>query len=139
MGKRTSAYQYRIAGRGGQGITGIELGRPGGNSSRIVAAFTVLDLDQVVMVSDGGQIIRCPVNKISIVGRSSRGVRIFNTSDDERVVSVSRLRDVDDDDEMDGENADGEEGGETLITEASTPVSSSDASTDASGDTETSE
>ena len=49
------------------------------------------------MVSDGGQIIRCPVNKISIVGRSSRGVSVFNTSDGERVVSVSRLRDVDDD------------------------------------------
>ena len=99
MGKRTSAYQYRIAGRGGQGITGIELGRTGGKSSRIVAAFTVQDDDQVVMVSDGGQIIRCPVNKISIVGRSSRGVSVFNTSDGERVVSVSRLRDVDDGDE----------------------------------------
>ena len=101
MGKRSSAYQYRIASRGGQGITGIELGRAGGNSSRIVAAFTVQDNDQVVMVSDGGQIIRCPVNKISIVGRSSRGVSVFNTSDGERVVSVSRLRDVDDDSEDD--------------------------------------
>jgi DNA gyrase subunit A len=101
MGKRTSAYQYRIAGRGGLGITGIELGRADGKSSRIVAAFTVQDEDQVVMVSDGGQIIRCPVNKISIVGRSSRGVSVFNTSDGERVVSVSRLRDVDDDNEVD--------------------------------------
>jgi DNA gyrase subunit A len=103
MGKRTSAYQYRIAGRGGQGITGIELGRADGKSSRIVAAFTVQEEDQVVMVSDGGQIIRCPVNKISIVGRSSRGVSVFNTSDGERVVSVSRLRDVDDDDEENGD------------------------------------
>jgi DNA gyrase subunit A len=101
MGKRTSAYQYRIASRGGQGITGIELGRTGGKSSRIVAAFTVQDDDQVVMVSDGGQIIRCPVNKISIVGRSSRGVSVFNTSDGERVVSVSRLRDVDDENDED--------------------------------------
>lgn len=103
MGKRTSAYQYRIAGRGGQGITGIELGRAKGKSSRIVAAFTVIDTDQVVMVSDGGQIIRCPVNHISVVGRSSRGVSVFNTSDDERVVSVSRLGEIDDDeDEAEG-------------------------------------
>jgi len=102
MGKRTSAYQYRIAGRGGQGITGIELGRAKGKASRIVAAFTVVDSDQIVMVSDGGQIIRCPVNQISVVGRSSRGVTVFNTSDDERVVSVSRLRDVDEDEEDDG-------------------------------------
>ncbi len=106
MGKRTSAYQYRIAGRGGQGITGIELGRAKGKSSRIVAAFTVVDTDQVVMVSDGGQIIRCPVNQISVVGRSSRGVSVFNTSEDERVVSVSRLGEIDDeaDDDENTEN-----------------------------------
>jgi DNA gyrase subunit A len=109
MGKRTSAYQYRIAGRGGQGITGIELGRADGKSSRIVAAFTVQEEDQVVMVSDGGQIIRCPVNKISIVGRSSRGVSVFNTSDGERVVSVSRLRDVDDGDGEENSDQENEE------------------------------
>jgi len=104
MGKRTSAYEYRIAGRGGQGITGIDLGRGKGKSTKIVAAFTVLDTDQIVLVSDGGQIIRCPINQISVVGRSSRGVGVFNTSDGERVVSVSRLRDVDDD-EMENELA----------------------------------
>ena len=101
MGKRTSAYEYRIAGRGGQGITGIELSR--GNSqtaSSIVAAFTVLDSDQLVMVSDTGQIIRCPIDKVSVIGRSGRGVSIFKVEESERLVSVSRIRDlVDDNDE----------------------------------------
>ncbi|MBT6093250.1 MAG: DNA gyrase subunit A, partial [Rhodospirillaceae bacterium] len=100
MGKRTSAYEYRIAGRGGQGITGIELGRGKGNpASTIVAAFTVLDTDQIMMVSDGGQIIRCPINQVSVVGRSARGVTIFKVADEERLVSVSRLREVDDDED----------------------------------------
>lgn len=121
MGKRTSAYQYRISGRGGQGITGIELGRAGGKSSRIVAAFTVVDTDQVVLVSDGGQIIRCPVNQISVVGRSSRGVTVFNTSDDERVVSVSRLRDVDGDEEDEVEEG-AAELGEAPVPAADTPT-----------------
>jgi len=119
MGKRTSAYEYRIAGRGGQGITGIELGRGKGKSSSIVAAFTVVDTDQIVLVSDGGQIIRCPINQVSVVGRSSRGVSIFSTSEGERVVSVSRLRDVDDEDD---ENAEGEEGEEAQSSPAEETV-----------------
>ena len=125
MGKRTSAYEYRIAGRGGQGITGIELGRPKGQTTSIVAAFTVVDTDQIVLVTDGGQIIRCPIGQISVVGRSSRGVTVFNTSDGERVVSVSRLRDVDDDDEddVDADVADGEgaEGPDAVAVEGETP------------------
>ena len=100
MGKRTSAYEYRIAGRGGQGITGIELSRGKKEpSSKIVAAFTVKDSDQLVMVSDAGQIIRCPIDQISIIGRSGRGVTIFKVADEERLVSVSRFRDLEDDEE----------------------------------------
>ena len=100
MGKRTSAYEYRIAGRGGQGITGIELSRGKKEPpSTIVAAFTVKNSDQLVMVSDAGQIIRCPIDQISIIGRSGRGVTIFKVADEERLVSVSRFRDLEDDDE----------------------------------------
>ncbi len=104
LGKRSSAYEYRIAGRGGQGIANIDLAR-GKKKTHVAAAFTVLDSDQIVMVSDSGQIIRCSIDKVSIVGRSSRGVTIFNTADGEQVVSVSRLRDVNGDDE-EGENGD---------------------------------
>ena len=93
MGKRSSAYEYRIAGRGGRGITGIELGRgKKQRPSNIVAAFIVRDGDQIMMVSDGGQIIRCPIDQISVVGRSARGVTVFKLAEAESLVSVSRLR-----------------------------------------------
>jgi len=110
LGKRSSAYEYRIAGRGGQGIANIDLAR-GKKKTHVAAAFTVLDSDQIVMVSDSGQIIRCSIDKVSIVGRSSRGVSIFNTADGEQVVSVSRLRDVNGDDEEGDEAEEGENGG----------------------------
>ena len=79
------------------------------------------------MVTDGGQIIRTPINQVSIVGRGARGVRLFNVSDGENVVSVSRIReDVEDDSE------EGEGEAET----AETSVDTSD-TTIADGDTET--
>jgi DNA gyrase subunit A len=93
LGKRTSAYEYRIAGRGGQGIANIDVSR-GKKKTSVAASFTVIDTDQIVMVADSGQIIRCPIDKVSVVGRSSRGVSIFNTADGEKVVSASRLRDL---------------------------------------------
>ena len=102
FGKRTSAYEYRISGRGGKGITAIDTGR-GKSSTTVVAAFPVIDTDQLVMVSNGGQLIRCPVSGISVVGRSTRGVTIFKTAENEAVVSVSRMRDTIEGDE-EGEN-----------------------------------
>jgi len=108
IGKRTSAYEYRISKRGGKGIASIDLKRPKGHATNVVGAFPVDLDDQLVMVSDGGQLIRCPVAGISVVGRSSRGVTIFNVAEEERVVSVSRLSD---DDEDTDEEA-GEEGSE---------------------------
>lgn len=108
FGKRTSAYEYRIAGRGGQGIANIDVARGKKKSTYVTAAFTVIDTDQIVMVSDSGQIIRCPIDKVSTVGRSSRGVTIFKTNEGEEVVSASRLRDVADDDNGAGD-AEGED------------------------------
>ena len=95
FGKRTSAYEYRIAGRGGQGVATMELGRIGKANSKVVASFSVVDSDQIVMVTDGGQIIRCPVDQISRTGRGARGVTLFSVTENERIVSVSRLREVD--------------------------------------------
>ena len=103
MGKRSSAYEYRISKRGGKGIAAIDLKRPKGQSTSVVASFPVETEDELVMVSDGGQLIRCPVAGISVVGRSSRGVTIFKVADEERVVSVSRLSDDDDNEEESGE------------------------------------
>ncbi|MBM3952317.1 MAG: DNA gyrase subunit A, partial [Rhodospirillales bacterium] len=88
-GKRSSAYEYRLANRGGQGIANIDVSARNGS---VVASFPVRDADQIMMVSDGGQLIRIPVGDIRIAGRSTQGVILFKTAEGERVVSVTRLR-----------------------------------------------
>ena len=120
-GKRSSAYEYRISGRGGQGITAISLDRGDGEgTAQVVASFAVIDLDQVIMVTDGGQIIRTSVNQVTIVGRSARGVRLFNVAKDEDVVSVSRIREAIDDEDGDEDDleagADGAENTDAVAT-----------------------
>ena len=104
FGKRSSAYDYRISGRGGKGIDSMELKRGKNSSTQVVATLPVIGDDQLVMVSDGGQLIRMPIDGISFTGRTARGVTCFRVDEDERVVSVSRIRDVDGDGE-EAENA----------------------------------
>ncbi len=101
-GKRSSAYEYRIAGRGGQGIINIETSDRNGE---VVASFPVGDEDQILLVTDGGQLIRCPVADIRIAGRNTQGVTLFKTAEGERVVSVSRLDEsvLDGDEDEDGD------------------------------------
>ena len=91
FGKRTSAYDYRVTSRGGKGIDSMDLG---GAGTTVAAAFPVREADQIVLVTDGGQIIRCPVDGIRIAGRPTRGVVLFRTAEDEHVVSVARLGEV---------------------------------------------
>jgi DNA gyrase subunit A len=87
-GKRSSAYEYRITGRGGQGIANIERSERNGD---VVAAFPVADRDQIMLVTDGGQLIRCPVHDIRIAGRKTQGVVLFKVAEGERVASVAHL------------------------------------------------
>jgi DNA gyrase subunit A len=87
-GKRTSAYDFRRTGRGGQGLIAQDLSKRGG---RLVAAFPVEDADQILLVTDQGQLIRVPVGQIRIAGRNTQGVTIFRTAENEHVVSVERL------------------------------------------------
>ncbi|HAD85374.1 MAG TPA: DNA gyrase subunit A, partial [Brevundimonas sp.] len=112
FGKRSSAYEYRRTGRGGQGLTAHGLGGRAG--TRLAAAFPVEESDDLMLVTDGGQMIRTPVSQVRIVGRSSQGVTIFRTGKDEKVVSVERLADSGGDDE-DGDAGDAPavEGGES--------------------------
>ena len=91
FGVRTSAYDYRITGRGGQGIENMDLRRREGDA--VVAVFPVGGNDQIMLVTDGGMVIRCPVHDIRIARRRSQGVVIFKVGDGERVVSVARLPD----------------------------------------------
>jgi DNA gyrase subunit A len=90
-GKRTSAYDYRRTGRGGQGLIAHDLSKRGG---RLVASFPVEPNDEILLVTDAGQLIRCPVAQIRIAGRNTSGVTIFRTAEDEHVVSVERLEGV---------------------------------------------
>ncbi len=97
-GKRTSSYEYRISGRGGKGIIAIQTSSRNG---RVVASFPVEDTDQIMLVTDGGQLIRTPVTGIRVAGRNTQGVTIFRTREGEKVVSVGRVEDVDGDDDID--------------------------------------
>ncbi len=91
FGKRSSAYEYRIAGRGGQGIWNMNMSERNGS---IVATFPVKDTQEIMLVSDGGQIIRSPVKDIRIAGRATQGVIVFRVDQAEKVVSVAALEDT---------------------------------------------
>jgi DNA gyrase subunit A len=93
-GKRTSSYEYRTTGRGGKGIVAMSVNNRNGP---LVASFPVEETDQIMLVTDKGQLIRCPVEGIRIAGRSTQGVIVFDTAEDEHVVSVEHIGD-------DGEN-----------------------------------
>ena len=99
FGKRSSAYEYRRTGRGGQGLTAHGLGGRAGD--RLAAAFPVEGSDDLLLVTSGGQMIRTPVEQIRIVGRASQGVTVFRTADGEKVVSVERLADAGGDEDAD--------------------------------------
>jgi len=88
IGKRTSSYEYRTTGRGGKGIVAMAITEKNG---RLVASFPVEESDQIMLVTDGGQLIRCPVDGIRIAGRATQGVIVFSTAEGERVASVERL------------------------------------------------
>jgi DNA gyrase subunit A len=88
FGKRTSSFEYRTSNRGGQGIIAMALNDKTG---KISASFPVEDDDQIMLVTDGGQLIRCPVNDVRIAARGTQGVMVFRTSEDEQVVSVEHL------------------------------------------------
>ncbi|MFA9387163.1 MAG: DNA gyrase C-terminal beta-propeller domain-containing protein, partial [Methyloceanibacter sp.] len=117
-GKRSSAYEFRVSGRGGKGIIGMVVNQRNG---KLVASFPTEETDQLVLVTDRGQLIRIPVAGISIVGRSTQGVKVFDTADGERVVSVEHIPDeggddeegdvvidVQDDDQDNGDQGDGD-------------------------------
>tara|TARA_Y100000768_G_scaffold150325_1_gene112229 strand:- start:99 stop:515 length:417 start_codon:yes stop_codon:yes gene_type:complete len=91
FGKRSSAYEYRISNRGGKGITGILTSEKNGE---VVDCFVVLNNDEIILVSDKGQIIRVNVNQIRIAGRSTKGVSIFKIPETDRIVSVSRIQEI---------------------------------------------
>jgi len=104
-GKRTSSHEYRITGRGGKGITAMAVNKRNG---KLIASFPVADEDQIMLVTDKGQMTRMPVEgkkPIRIVSRGSQGVIVFDTAGDEKVVSVERISEPEDDEEGDAPEA----------------------------------
>ena len=95
-GKRTSSFEYRITNRGGKGITAMAVNDRNGE---LVASFPVDDGDQIMLVTDAGQLIRCPVGGIRLAGRSTQGVIVFDTHATEKVVSVERISEPDEEEE----------------------------------------
>jgi len=89
-GKRSSSYDFRVIGRGGKGIRATDVSKRD-EIGPLVAAFPIAADDQIMLVSNSGQIIRVPVSGIRIASRATKGVTIFNTADGERVVSVERI------------------------------------------------
>jgi len=107
-GKRSSAYEFRRTGRGGQGLLAQDLTKRG---RRLAASFPVEESDQILLVTDQGQLIRTPVSQVRMVGRNTSGVIIFRTSEQEHVVSVERLADSGEDEGGEDEGGEGDAGG----------------------------
>ncbi|MCP4070261.1 MAG: DNA gyrase subunit A [Hyphomicrobiales bacterium] len=106
-GKRSSSHEYRVSGRGGKGIAAMVVNERNG---KLVASFPVGEGDEIMLVSDGGQLIRCPIKDVRIAGRSTMGVTIFNTAKDEHVVSVEHISETEnDDDQNEDQEANGDE------------------------------
>ena len=101
-GKRSSSYEYRVTGRGGQGIANMEMSP---RNKEVVSSFPIEDDKEIMMVTDGGKLIRMPVDDIRVAGRKTQGVILFRTADNENVVSVTKLdADAGSDEEIDDEN-----------------------------------
>ena len=103
FGKRTSSFEYRSTGRGGKGIVAMAVNQRNGS---LVASFPVEEGDEIMLVTDGGQLIRVPVGGIRVAGRATQGVIVFDTAEKERVVSVERISEPEEDDEEPSEAGD---------------------------------
>ena len=109
FGKRTSSYEYRLTHRGGGGFTNIKLG---GKNTAVAGSFPVADDHDIMMVTDGGKIIRTPVADVRIAGRSTAGVTLFRTAENEKVVSAISIERAEDEEPSSGDAA-----SETVVSE----------------------
>ena len=109
-GKRTDVGEYRVSGRGGQGVISIQVTERNG---KVVRALQVTDGDEAMLITDQGTLVRFRVGELSIIGRNTQGVRLINVSSGEMVVGMQRIEDIGDENiddesislETDGENA----------------------------------
>lgn len=95
-GKRTNIDEYRITGRGGQGVISIQVSERNG---KVVRAQSVIDGDEVMMITDKGTLVRFKVSELSIIGRNTQGVRLINVSEGEHVVGMQKIEEIEEDEE----------------------------------------
>jgi len=100
FGKRTSSYEYRLTHRGGSGITAIKLG---GKNTAVAGSFPIDNGHDIMMVTDGGKIIRTPADAVRIAGRSTAGVTLLRTAEKERVISTTAIEKEEESEEPDAE------------------------------------
>ena len=122
-GKRTSAYEYRVTGRGGQGIINIEASDRNGP---VVASAPVEEDHHIMLVTDTGRLIRTPVHDIRIAGRNTQGVTLFDVEPNERVVSVAWLSEQNDGEDADDDGDDGETGDAPNVAPSDSPGNTDD-------------
>ncbi len=128
-GKRTPLDDYRLQRRGGQGVITI---RTTVRNGKVVRVAQVVDDDQVMLITDGGKVLRCPVKGISTMGRATQGVRVMNLDSGERLVSMARLAESDEDEApLEGEDA---TGGAASKGNGSTPAADGAQRSDGQGD-----
>jgi DNA gyrase subunit A len=104
-GKRTNLAEYRVQGRGGQGIISIQTSERNG---QVVGAVQVSEEHQIMLISDGGTLVRTPVKDVSLVGRNTQGVRLINLTKGEKLVGLERVVEEEDDEQADNVEADDE-------------------------------
>jgi DNA gyrase subunit A len=86
FGKRTSAYEYRTSNRGGKGVINVDITR-----GKVISTFVANGGEDIMLVTNNGQILRCSVDNISVIGRNTKGVTIFNLKKGEKIVSVTKI------------------------------------------------
>jgi DNA gyrase subunit A len=106
FGKRTELSEYPAKSRATKGVVSIKVSERNG---KVVGAVQVEDLDEIMVITDNGTLVRTRVNEVSIIGRNTQGVRLIRTSDDEHVVALQRIDEIEEPDELDSEG-DGVEG-----------------------------
>ena len=87
-GKRTAIEEYRLQGRGGQGVISIQTSERNG---RVVGAVLVNDQDEIMLISGGGTLVRTRVSEVSVVGRNTQGVTMVRLKPNEKLVGVEKV------------------------------------------------
>jgi len=96
-----------VQGRGGKGVITIKTSERNGD---VVGIVLVKPADQLMIITDGGQLIRTRVDEISVYSRNTQGVRVMHIAEDEEIVSIARIREEDLAEDEEGEEGEGEEG-----------------------------